>query len=135
MRWDQINFDDGEIRIEAAQSKTGRSRTFKMDETTTTWLESCKGREFFPDNFKNDWPEMLRKAGFGSAKDGLRPWVKDILRHTSISHFFRKSGSYGLSAERFGNSEAIIKRHYQGRVSSEETKRFYAIMPKGKVAR
>ena len=60
---------------------------------------------------------------------GLKPWPVDVMRHTAISHFFRQSGSYGLTAEQFGNSEAIIKAHYQGRVSSEDTKRFYAILP------
>jgi len=28
-----------------------------------------------------------------------------------------------------GNSESIIKKHYQSRVSSKETKRFYALRP------
>lgn len=50
--------------------------------------------------------------------------------HPSISHFFRKSGSYGLTAEQFGNSEAIIKAHYQGWVSSEETRKFFSINPR-----
>lgn len=135
LKWEQVNFDDGEIRIEGAQSKTGRSRSFKLDETTAAWLRAFKGREFFPDNFANDWPAMLRLAGFGSAKDELTPWTKDILRHTAISHFFRKVGSYGLAAERFGNSEAVIKRHYQGRVTTEDTAKFYSIMPKGKASR
>lgn len=129
MKWSQINFEDGEIRIEGAQSKTGRPRTFKMDETTRAWLKSCKGREFMPENFKNDWSAMLRAAGFGPVKDGLRPWTKDVLRHTSISHYFRRVGSYGLAAERFGNSEGVIKRHYQGRVTSEETAKFYGLLP------
>jgi len=135
MKWEQINFDDGELRIEAVQSKIKRSRTFKMDDTTAAWLRAYKGRDFFPDNFVNDWPVMLRLAGFGKAKSGLRPWTKDVLRHTCISHFFRKVGSYGLAAERFGNSEGVIKRHYQGRVNSEDTKKFYALMPKGKAGR
>jgi hypothetical protein len=37
---------------------------------------------------------------------------------------------YGKAAEQFGNSEAIIKKHYQSRVSSDDTKKFYALMPK-----
>jgi hypothetical protein len=57
------------------------------------------------------------------------------MRHTAISHYFRKTGSYGLTAEQFGNSEAIIKRHYQGRVSSEDTRKFYALLPKKGVKR
>jgi hypothetical protein len=55
--------------------------------------------------------------------------VPDILRHTAISHYFRATGSYGRTAEQFGNSESIIKKHYQSRVSSKDTKRFYALRP------
>jgi hypothetical protein len=54
------------------------------------------------------------------------------MRHTAISHFFRKTGSYGLTAERHGNSEAIIRDHYQGKVTSEQTKAFYALIPMAK---
>jgi hypothetical protein len=57
----------------------------------------------------------------------LKPWPSDVMRHTAIRHYFRKTGSYGRTAEQFGNSEAIIKKHYHGRVSSDETKAFYAI--------
>jgi hypothetical protein len=38
-------------------------------------------------------------------------------------------GERGQTAEQFGNSEGIIKAHYQGRVSSAETKKFYALRP------
>jgi hypothetical protein len=57
-------------------------------------------------------------------------WAPDIMRHTAISHYFRRTGSYGRTAEQFGNSEAIIKKYYQGRVSSEETETFYSLLPK-----
>ena len=66
----------------------------------------------------------------GAADGDLKPWPHDVLRHTAISHYFRKTGSYGRTAEQFGNSEAIIKNHYQGRVTSEDTKRFYALLPR-----
>ena len=52
------------------------------------------------------------------------------MRHRAISHFFRECGSYGRTAEAFGNSEAVIKNHYQGYVSSEETKASYPLLPK-----
>jgi len=60
---------------------------------------------------------------------GIAQWPSDVARHTAISHFFRMTGSYGLTAEQFGNSESIIKLHYQGRVTSEDTKRFYMLKP------
>ena len=132
INWEQVNFEDNEIRIEGAQSKTGQSRTFKMDKTTAAWLRTCKGKPFFPACFKTGLVGLMRAAGYGSSDEGLHPWTKDAMRHTAISHFFRKTGSYGLAAERFGNSERVIKRHYQGRVTSDDTKKFYALLPAAK---
>ena len=43
--------------------------------------------------------------------------------------YFRSTGSYGRTAEQFGNSESIIKKHYQSRMSSKDTKRFYGLRP------
>jgi hypothetical protein len=51
------------------------------------------------------------------------------MRHTAISHFFRLTGSYGRTAEEFGNSESIIKAHYQGWVTSQDTKHFCSLKP------
>ena len=51
------------------------------------------------------------------------------MRHTAISFYFRNCGSYGQTAEQFGNSEAIIKAHYQGRVSTADAKKFFALKP------
>lgn len=129
MKWDHINFADREIRIEGWQTKTKRPRSFTLDDRTMKWLNRCKDLPIFPANFANRIPVLMKKIGYG-AGDGLKKWPKDFLRHTAISHFFRNTGSYGLTAERFGNSEAIIKKHYQGRVTSAETKKFYALMPK-----
>ena len=42
---------------------------------------------------------------------------------------FRPTGSYGLTCEMAGNSEAIVKQIYQGRVSSADTAKFFAILP------
>lgn len=122
LTWAQINLEDGEIRIDAAQSKTGRGRMVKICDTLAAWLKAYKGQTFYPQNFD-------RKFNAVKSMAGLTEWPVDVMRHTAISHFFRKTGSYGFCAERFGNSEAVIKNHYQGRVSTEETKAFYAIMP------
>ena len=70
-------------------------------------------------------------AILGAVRQGHR-FGLDVMRHTGCSHYFRKTGSYGQTAEQFGNSEPIIKGHYQGRVSSEDTKKFYALLPRKK---
>lgn len=132
LRPEQINLADGEIRIEASQSKTGRSRVITINATLAAWLRRYRDKPLHPANWRKEFDAIKLAAGFGTPTDenpNLKPWPVDVMRHTAISHFFRQSGSYGLSAEQFDNSEAIIKKHYQGRVNSEDTKRFYAMTP------
>jgi integrase len=147
--WRAVNLSDGEIRLEANQTKNRRPRVVAVCGTLNAWLESAKGKEFFPSNWRKDFAELKEQIGYGPEKKevrtkkpgvrkwetekvetGLKAWPEDVLRHTAVSHYFRKTGSYGQTAEQFGNSEAIIKAHYQGRVSSEDTEQFYALRPK-----
>jgi integrase len=128
LTWQQINLKDGEIRLEANQTKTGRPRVVSICPTLRAWLMRHKDETIFPPNWLKDF-RAVRKAA------GVERWPSDAARHTAISHFFRKTGSYGLTAEQFGNSESIIKAHYQGRVTSEDTKKFYGLKPQRKPAR
>ena len=123
LTWGQVNFKDKEIRLSGTDTKTGRSRVIPLSTTLATWLRAYEGEPFYPPGHR-DMPAIKQAAG-------ITTWQADILRHTSVSHYFRLTGSYGKTAEFHGNSESIIKRHYQGRVSSEETKAFYALLPKG----
>lgn len=117
----QINLADGELRLESSQTKTKRARVVTICPTLKAWLTRYKG-ETFPANWRKEFA-AVRKA----AK--ITEWPADVLRHTAVSHHFRLTGSYGQTADQFGNSEAIIKAHYQARVSGEDTKKFYALLP------
>jgi integrase len=144
LTWDQVNLDDGEIRLEANQTKTGAPRVFEIvptlqngkkahagPDTLLRWLKAYKDKPFAPS--RRAFDALKRSIGYaGRGDEDLKPWPVDVLRHTAISHYFRLTGSYGQTAEQFGNSEAIIKAHYQGRVSSDDTKKFYAIKPSRK---
>jgi integrase len=132
LTWQAVNLADGEIRLEGNQTKTGRPRVVAICDTLREWLKAYKDKPFFPSNWRRDFDVVKASIGYGTATEKspkLTPWVDDIFRHTAISHFFRKTGSYGQTAEQFGNSEAIIKAHYQGRVSTDDTKKFYALRP------
>ena len=145
LSWGQVNLSDSEIRMEAGQvktgRKTGRGRVVTINSTLAKWLKACNGREFYPKNWRKEFDSVKLAAGFGTPDENnegrkhLKPWPDDVMRHTAISHFFRESGSYGRAAEQFGNSEAIIKTHYQGRVNSDDTRKFYALTPKTKASR
>jgi integrase len=120
--WAQVNLVDSEIRLEAAQTKTGRARVVTICPTLAAWLRAFDGFPFYPPSWRDDFDAIRAAAGITS-------WPPDVMRHTAISHYFRQCGSYGLTAEQFGNSEAVIKDRYQGRVSSADTARFYALTP------
>lgn len=134
LKWSQVNLADGEIRLEPTQTKTKRGRVVVIPNVLKFWLKRCQGAAFFPPNFSKDFRAVRRKIGYGSRDEvkrqpQLKLWQEDILRHTAVSHYFRLHGSFGLAAEWAGNSEEIIKRHYNGRVSSADTERFYNLLP------
>jgi integrase len=132
LTWQGVNLTDGEIRLESHQTKTGVPRVISICPALLAWLKAFEGRAFYPPNWRKDFDVLKRAVGYGTKTDktpNLKPWPEDVMRHTAVSHFFRLTGSYGQTAEQFGNSEPIIKRHYQGRVSSRDTKMFYALLP------
>ncbi len=140
LNWKATNLKDREIRLEGNQTKTGHPRVVVIDNTLAAWLSAYKNKPFFPPNWRKKFDAVKRAAGFAgrtavSKNTDLKPWPVDVLRHTAISHYFRKTGSYGQTAEQFGNSEAIIKAHYQGRVSTDDTNAFYALRPAKKGGR
>ena len=134
LKWDQVNLTDGEIRLKGTQTKTGKGRLVTIDETLKAWLRRYrKAGEIYRAKYEMDLKQLRASIGYGTPTEenpDLKPWVPDVLRHTAISHYFRLTGSYGRTAEQFGNSEGIIKKHYQGRVSSADTKQFYALRPR-----
>ncbi len=135
LQWSSVNLKDNEIRLEGNQTKTGQGRVVEINDTLRKWLKAHQGKPFFPANWRKEFDAVKMAAGFGTPdpddekRATLKPWPDDVLRHTAISHHFRLHNSYGKAAEQFGNSEAIIKKHYQSRVSSDETKQFFALVP------
>jgi integrase len=133
LTWEQINLTDAEIRLKGTQTKTGKGRIVVIDKTLRAWLNRYrKAGEIYRAKYDADLKKVRASIGYGTKTEerpDLKPWVPDVLRHTAISHYFRLTGSYGRTAEQFGNSEGIIKKHYQGRVSSADTKKFYALRP------
>jgi len=133
LKWEQVNLADREIRLEGTQTKTGNPRVVCTCDTLARWLKAYQGVPFYAENWRRDFDAIKAQIGFGTASEaqpGLKPWTVDILRHTAISHHFRKTGSYGQTAEQFGNSEPIVKKYYQGRVTSQDARAFYALLPK-----
>ncbi len=116
----QLNFKDREIRLEGAQTKTGKARVLPVNATLAAWLESFQSA---PLGFSRRRFRIVIQAA------GITKWTQDILRHTGISHLVRLRDSFAEVAVIAGNTEAMIRRHYLGRVTKEEAARFYALRP------
>lgn len=128
MKWSAFNEADAEIHLDASETKTERPRTIHLDPVAVAWIKAAGKMVFNPLTRPDQWRECRKLAG-------LSPWTKDVLRHTAISYKFRSTGSYGLTAEWAGNSEAIIKKHYQGQVSSAEAATYWGLHPDRKIRR
>lgn len=133
--WKQVNLADGQISIEPWMTKTGIPRTLDLNakwpgsgrewsgaKTLLAWLKAHEGKPFYPKGWRKNFAAVKKAAG-------ISKWIVDGMRHTAHSHYFRDSGSYGQTAEFFGNQEEIVRRHYVNRVTTEEMKAFYALRP------
>lgn len=120
LEWSQVNFKDREIRLEASQTKTGKPRVLPIHKTLAAWLKASgtSNLGFSRRRFR----EVVRAAG-------IKDWTQDVLRHTGISHLVRLRDSFAEVAIIAGNSEQMIRRHYLGRTTTEETSQFFALRP------
>ena len=124
LTWDCVCLADRKLTVEAQASKRRKKRVVTICDSLAAWLCLCESKPFRvpPKQFT----AFKAQAGFGPGGD---PWIHDGMRHTGVSHFLTRSGSFGETARQFGNSEGIIKNHYDGNASKDETRRFYQIEP------
>lgn len=65
-----------------------------------------------------------------AARDKLKRWTIDILRHTGISYHLARYEHEGKTAVWAGNSPAMIHRNYKGLVKRADVEQFWDIWPK-----
>ncbi len=63
------------------------------------------------------------------SREELVGYVKDVMRHTGISHHLAWFNNENLAAAWAGNSPAIIHKHYKGLVSTLEAQAFWTMLP------
>ena len=102
-------------------AKTNGARETTVHENLAHWLER------YPPTPKSlcpgDYKEYIAiRERFRIPHDGLR--------HTAISAHVAKYGNLALSSQEFGNSEGVIRRNYNRRMSPSDAESFYRILPK-----
>ncbi len=143
--WEQIDLQEKQVTITASAAKKRGRRVVDMPENCIAWLRRHAKTKtpLRGANWRRDFEAVQEQAGFGNparhgASDeekklraGLKPWPRDVLRHTGISCHYRVHGDEGLTAAWAGNSPDMIHSHYRALVSAKDAKAFFEIWPKG----
>lgn len=124
LRFDDINFDAGVIRIDAAASKVRRRRIVEVEPNAQLWLSEFRGRTGLIVDF-----QTRRKLRRLRDLMGWSSWPKDILRHTCASYLMAKHRDAALVSDWLGNSPGILLTHYRELVSREDALAFWDLLP------
>jgi len=113
-----LDLDRLTINIPPSISKTRQRRVVEIQPNLAAWLAQY-GTDLLPVGAFT-WSTEIRKRFH---------LEHDVLRHSFVTYLSATIGK-PLTAEQAGNSEAIIKKHYQAQVPKAEAERFWSIMPK-----
>lgn len=141
--WKCINLDDKIITLGPKITKGRSRRNVDIPDNAVAFLRKhYKKTPIVGANWRKDFDALKAFAGYsGRAEDeegqeqegennrNLKPWVKDILRHTAISYHFALHEHEGKTGKWAGNSPDMIHKHYKGLVRKADVSAFWAIMP------
>lgn len=118
-----IRWNFGDIEITAEKSKTGFRRLTKMQPNLAGWMAPYRETVglIAPCDADEKLAAFAKAKGFG--------WPRDVMRHSFISYAVALTQQIGQVALWAGNSESIVKRHYLERVTEEEGRAYFAILP------
>ncbi|MEZ5414396.1 MAG: hypothetical protein R3F03_08785 [Opitutaceae bacterium] len=121
--WVKINFDTGRI---AVAGKKG-ARFVLMNDTLRAWLDELKDKNcafFIP----NHWQAFRNLKRTVLTRE--RAALKNLGRHAYITYSLALPGaSYAQVSRNCGNSETIIKRHYEGLATGEQARAYFRLLP------
>jgi len=126
LRWEDIDFDKGYIKVRAeVDGKNRTTRYVKMSPNLIEWL--------LPYRKRKGKIAMTRSASIVSKdlrdKGVITSWENDVMRHSFCSYLLAKEQNIGLVAEQAGNSPEMIKKHYRQPLTSEEGEAWFQVRP------
>ena len=122
--WADIKWEDREIAIPAAISKTVIRRLPPMPDVLRLWLEPHKRPSGPVCPYRNLGNQFLKLA-----KAARVPWNRNGLRHSAISYQVASSTNMSEVARHAGNSPTMIQRHYLRVVNRKQADAWFAVTP------
>ena len=123
LRWDDVDFDEGIIRVRPATAKRRRSRLVAISDNLRAWLApySGQGRGVY-------WRQAQFEAVVKAA--GVE-WSPDVMRHTFATYHLAAFGDAAKTALQLGHSGGVtmLFNHYRGLARQADAQQFWAIRP------
>lgn len=126
IEWQDINFQEKVIVLDARHTKTKRRRVAHMPDTLVEWLNSYKGKKEGPICPAKNSNKMTARL---SDKSGV-PWVHNGLRHSYITYQMAILRDAAKVAEQCGNSPQQVQVNYKANATESEARKWFAIRPK-----
>jgi integrase len=125
MEWRQINFDDGEMQVEARDAKNRHRRVFAASKNALAFLlpfQRLEGRvvPMTLPAYRKRRTRLLKTLGF--------KWLLNGPRRSCASYLCRLEGTAATAAQ-LGHSEDILKEHYRDFVPQQAALQFFNIFP------
>lgn len=121
-----IHAKEGWIKVEAQTTKVRQRRVvYPKPEAMALLAKAIKIR-----GAKLPLNKTSRRRELKALRKHLKlpAWPKDITRHTAASYWIADCQSAAHVAESLGNSEKVLKRHYQALKTKEEASAFWTTL-------
>jgi len=126
LRWEDIDFDERTIRVNASAAKTRKKRFAEMSENLVEWLRPYAGRvgKVAPPNLRKLRCQTMKKAG-------INHWPQDVLRHSFASAHYAAYKNPAHTALLLGHRDQnMLLTHYRDLMKPSNGARYWTIVPR-----
>jgi integrase len=126
--WDQINFEEGWIRVEAQTTKVRQRRVVYPNSSAMAWLQHARSQ-----NADLPLGRQPRRRAIRVLRKllGFTVWPKDVTRRTAASYWLAETGNATLVSTALGHSEAVLRKNYMALVTKAQALEFWRLVPGG----
>ena len=125
LRWEDLDFDERTIRVNASAAKTRKKRFAEISDNLAAWLEPYAGRTgpVAPPNL-----QKLRRVTMKAAK--IEKWPQDVLRHSFASAHYAFHRDPARTAVIMGHRDQnMLLTHYRDLMKPSDAARYWKITP------
>lgn len=125
LRWEDLDFQERTIRVNASAAKTRKKRFAEISDNLFLWLEPYAGRAGLvaPPNL-----QKLRRATMKTAK--IEKWPQDVARHTFASAHYAFHRDPARTAVIMGHRDQnMLLTHYRDLMKPSEAAKYWKLVP------